>query len=116
MYWVSDEIPGTFKVQGLIDFFRTTPRQKPYSTQVRYVSHCDVPNRLWCVIVSRQDNRINCALVYPDVQKTDIPVLSFLFIHPWPAHLFQRSSDSPVTILLDPSISLFLGVHRLDKM
>ena len=45
-------IPGTFKVQGLIDFFRTAPRQKPYSTQVRYMSHCDVPNHLQCVNVS----------------------------------------------------------------
>ena len=31
-------IPRTFKVQGLIDFFHTAPRQKPYSTQVRYMS------------------------------------------------------------------------------
>ena len=34
-------VPGTFKVQGLIDFFRTAPRQKPYFTQVRYMLHCD---------------------------------------------------------------------------
>ena len=70
-------IPGTFKVQGLIDFFRTAPRQKPYSTQVRYISHCDIPNRLWCVNVSHQGNRINCALVYPDVQKQISPFSHF---------------------------------------
>jgi hypothetical protein len=36
-------IPGTFKVQGLSDFFRRALRQKPDSTQVRYMSPCDVP-------------------------------------------------------------------------
>ena len=30
-------------VQGLSDFFRRALRQKPYSTQVRYMSPCDVP-------------------------------------------------------------------------
>ena len=30
-------------VQGLSDFFKTALRQKPYATQVRYMSHCDIP-------------------------------------------------------------------------
>jgi hypothetical protein len=31
-------IPGTFVVKGLIDFFRSPLRQKPYFMQVHYVT------------------------------------------------------------------------------
>jgi hypothetical protein len=47
-------IPGTFVVKGLIDFFRSPLRQKPYFMQVHYTSRCDVSYCLFHLCLSHR--------------------------------------------------------------
>jgi hypothetical protein len=66
-------------VQGLSDFFKTAPRQKPYFTQVRDMSHHDF------------------VFLFP----IDMPILSFSFTSTAADSLLALVGMSPMTALFN---------------
>ena len=93
-------------VQGLSDFFETALRQKPYATQVRYMSHCDV------LQPSGGNRHLSPTFTVPGTSRLSPtpPLISGVLI--WLLSCVQTIEDALATLTLPPTPSTFLSSYN----